>query len=66
MGNRKSPLPKRKRRPTRSAALVIEDECVLDDSTACWCSRCMAAEDRFWREQGEQQGELDADREEQP
>ena len=27
------------------------DDCIADDSTECDCSRCAAAEDRFWREQ---------------
>lgn len=28
-------------------------ECIRDDSTDCACPRCAAAEDAFWREQGE-------------
>lgn len=27
--------------------------CVFDDSTECECDRCTAADERFWREQGE-------------
>lgn len=40
------------------------DTCIRDDSTECDCPRCAGAEDRFWREQGEQDGELDDDRDE--
>lgn len=29
------------------------ERCVRDDSTECDCSRCQAAEERFWAEQGE-------------
>jgi len=29
------------------------DACVADDVTECSCRRCMRAEDRFWKEQGE-------------
>lgn len=32
----------------------VEVACVRDDSTECDCPRCVGAEDRFWREQGEQ------------
>jgi len=28
-------------------------ECIRDDSTECDCEQCVAAEERFWREQGE-------------
>jgi hypothetical protein len=31
----------------------VEVECIRDDSTDCDCPRCVGAEDRFWREQGE-------------
>ena len=30
-----------------------DEPCIRDDSTECDCPRCSAAEDRFWREQGE-------------
>lgn len=29
----------------------FDDDCIADDSTECDCTRCAAAEDRFWREQ---------------
>jgi hypothetical protein len=32
------------------------DLCIRDDSTECECSRCQAAEDDFWREQGDDTG----------
>lgn len=32
------------------------DLCIRDDSTECDCSRCQAAEDEFWRDQGEGDG----------
>lgn len=28
-----------------------DERCIRDDSTECDCSRCVAAEDRFWDEQ---------------
>lgn len=31
----------------------LDDYCIRDDSTECDCSRCTAAEDAFWYEQGE-------------
>lgn len=40
--------------------------CIADDSTECDCPRCVVAEDRFWREQGEQAGELDDDERPEP
>ncbi len=44
--------------PERAIYVNVDDEpCVRDDSTECDCWRCTAAQDRFWREQGEEQGE---------
>lgn len=28
-------------------------DCIRDDSTECDCDRCVADEDRFWRDQGD-------------
>jgi hypothetical protein len=30
------------------------DLCIADDSTECDCDRCRAAEDEFWRDQGDE------------
>jgi hypothetical protein len=36
-----------------------DEPCVRDDSTECDCPRCVAAEDRFWDEQGADRAESD-------
>jgi hypothetical protein len=38
---------------TKVCECDLGDDCIADDSTECDCSRCVGAEDRFWREQGE-------------